>query len=35
MNKILKLVVALLALVFASTGIRWLVAPAALPQNLV
>ena len=27
MNKILKLVVALLALVFASIGLRWLVAP--------
>ena len=27
MNKILKIVVALLALVFASIGLRWLVAP--------
>jgi len=27
MNKILKIVVALLALVFASIGFRWLVAP--------
>jgi hypothetical protein len=27
MNKVLKIVVALLALVFASIGLRWLVAP--------